>query len=52
MKRKINFDSLGVENISDKSLRMEVKPAQTNGIERVGLKGFVNDHLHCIVSNL
>jgi len=31
-------------------LRIEVQPAQTNGLERV--KRFVNVHLHCIVSNL
>jgi len=28
----------------------EVRPTQTNGVERV--KRFVNVHLHCIVSNL
>ena len=31
-------------------MRIEVQPAQTNGVERV--KRFVNAHLHCIVSNL
>jgi len=44
------FDSRSVENISDKRLRIEVQPAQTNGVEKV--KRFVNVHLHCIVSNL
>ena len=42
--------SRSVENVSDKRLRIEVKPAQTNGIERV--KHFVNVYLHCIVRNL
>jgi len=50
MKRKSISDSRSVENISDKRLRIEVRPAQTNGVERV--KRFVNVHLHCIVSNL
>jgi len=31
-------------------LRIEVQPAQKNGVER--LKRFVNVHLHAIVSNL
>jgi len=31
-------------------LRIEVQPAQTNGLERV--MRIVNVHLHCIVSNL
>jgi len=31
-------------------LRIEVQPAQTNGVERV--KHYVNVHLHCIVRNL
>jgi len=35
---------------SDKRLRTEVQPAQTNGVERV--KRFVNVQLHGIVSNL
>jgi len=43
-------DRRSVENISGKRLRIEVQPAQTNGVERV--KRFVNAHLHCIVSNL
>ena len=50
MKRKTISDSRSVENISDKKLRIEVQPAQTNGVER--LKRFVNVHLHCIASNL
>ena len=49
-KRKSISDSRSAENISDKRLRIEVQPAQTNGVERV--KRFVNVHLHCIVSNL
>jgi len=35
MKRKSISDNLSVENISDKRFRMEVQPAQTNGVERV-----------------
>jgi len=50
MKRKGISDSRCVENISDKRLRIEVQPAQTNWVERV--KRFANVHLHCIVSNL
>jgi len=50
MTRKSNSDSRGVENISDKRLRTEVQPAQTNGVERV--KRFVSVYLHSIVSNL
>jgi len=50
MKRKSISDSGSAENSSDKRLRIEVQPAQTNGAERV--KRFVNVHLHCIVSNL
>jgi len=51
MKRKKSISaSRSVENVSDKRLRIEVQPAQTNGIERV--KHFVNIHLHGIVSNL
>jgi len=50
MKRKNISDSRSVENISYKRLRIEVQPAQTNGIERVNR--FVNIHLHCIDSNL
>jgi len=49
MKRKSISGSRIVENISDKRLRIEVQPAQTNGVERV--KRFVNVHLHCIISN-
>jgi len=45
MNRKSISDSQSVENISDKRLRIEVQPAQTNGVERV--KCFVNVHLHC-----
>ena len=50
MKRKSISDSRSVENISEKRLRIEFQPAQTNGEERV--KRFVNVHLHCIVGNL
>ena len=50
MKGKSISDSRSAENISDKELRIEVRPAQTNGVERV--KYFVNVHLHCIASNL
>jgi len=50
MKRKNISDSRSVENISDKRLKIEVQPAQTNGVERV--KRFVNVCLHCIVNNL
>jgi len=49
MKGNSISDSRSVENISDKILRIEVRPTQTNGLERV--KRFVNVHLHCIVSN-
>jgi len=34
MKRKSISDSRSAENISDKRLRIEVRPAQTNGVER------------------
>jgi len=47
MKRKSISDSRSAE---DKRLRIEVRPAQTNGAKRV--KCFVNVHLHCIASNL
>ena len=50
MKRKSISDSRSVENIWDKRLRIEVQPAQTNGVERV--KRFVKVHLHRVVSNL
>jgi len=50
MKRKSISDNRNVENISDKRLRIDVQPAQTNGVERV--KRFVNVFLHCIVSNV
>jgi len=50
MKRKIISDSRSVEKNSDKRLRIEHQPAQTNGVERV--KSLVNVHLHSIVSNL
>ena len=50
VKRKSISDSRRVENISDKRLRIEVRPVQTNWMETV--KRFVNIHLHCIVSNL
>jgi len=49
MKKKIS-DSRSAENISDKRLRIELQPAETNGGE--GVKRFLNVHLHCIVSNL
>jgi len=35
MRRKNISDSRSVENITDKRLRIEVQPAQTNGVERV-----------------
>ena len=50
MKRTSISDSRSAETISNKRLRIEVQPAQTNGLERV--KRFVNVHLHCIVSNM
>jgi len=50
MKGKSISDSRSVQNVSDKRLRIEVQPLQTNGVERV--KRFVNVHLHCIVRNL
>ena len=40
MKTKSISDSRSVENILDKISKIEVQPAQTNGVERV--KGFVN----------
>ena len=40
MKRKSISDSRNVENISDKRLRIEVQPAQINGVERT--KRFVD----------
>jgi len=40
MKRKSISDSRNVENISDKRLRIEVQPAQINGVERA--KRFVD----------
>jgi len=49
-KGKSISDKRSVENISDKRLRIEVRPAQTNGVESV--KRFLNVHLNCIVSNL
>jgi len=48
MKRKIISGRRSAENISDKRLRTEVQPAQTNGLDNV--KRFVNIRLHCIVS--
>jgi len=42
--------SLSVEYVSDKRLRIEVQPAQTNVVKRE--KHFVNVHWHCIVRNL
>jgi len=48
--KKSISDSRSVENISDKILRIEVQPAQTNGVETA--KRFVNVLLHCIISNL
>jgi len=50
MKRKSISDCRSVKKISDKRSRIEVQPAQTNGVGKV--KRFVNVHLHCIVSNL
>jgi len=50
MKRESVSDSRSVERISDKRWRIEVQPAQANGVE--GVKRFVNANLHCIVSNL
>jgi len=50
MKRKSISESRSAENISDKRLRIEFQPAQSNGVKRA--KRFVNVHLHCIVSNL
>ena len=50
MKEKSISGNRSVENISDKRLRIEVQPAQTNGAERV--KRFVNVRLHCVVRNL
>jgi len=50
MKRQRISDSRSVEYISDKRLRIEVQPAQTNGVEKA--KRFLDVHLHCIVSNL
>jgi len=50
MKRKSISGGRSVENFSDKRLRTEVQPAQTNVVE--GVKFFVNVRLHCIVSNL
>jgi len=47
MKRKSISDNRSVENISNKRLRIEVQPAQTNGVERV--KRFVN--VFCIASS-
>ena len=48
MKRKIISGRRSAEIISDKRLRTEVQPAQTNGLENV--KPFVDIRLHCIVS--
>jgi len=50
MKTEKFFGSRSVEHISDKRLRIEVQPAQTNEAENV--KRFMNPHLHCIVSKL
>ena len=50
VKGKSISDKRSVENISGKRLRIEVRPAQTNGVESV--KRFLNVHLNCIVSNL
>jgi len=50
MKRKSFSDNRSEENILEKRFRIEVQPAQTNGLERV--MRFVNVHLRCIVSNL
>jgi len=43
MKRINVSDSRSVENISDKISKIEVQPAQANGVEWV--KHFVNVHL-------
>jgi len=50
MIRKSISDSRSLENFSDKRLRIEVQPAQTNAEERV--QRFVNVHWNCIVKNL
>ena len=50
MKGKLISDSRSVENISEKRLKIEVQPIQTNGVKTV--KRFVNVHLHCTVSDL
>jgi len=50
MKGKTISDSRSVENISDKRLRIKDQPIQTNRVKTV--KGFVNVHFHCTVSNL
>ena len=50
IKRKSFSDIRSVENILDKRWRIDVQPAQANGVERV--MRFVNVDLHCIVSNL
>jgi len=44
MKRKSISDSRSAESISDKRLRIDVQPAQTNGVEKV--KRLVNVHLY------
>ena len=44
MKRKSISDSRRAESISDKRLRIDVQPAQTNGVEKV--KRVVNVHLY------
>jgi len=43
MKRISISDSRSIGNILDKISKIEVQPAQTNGVERV--KRFVNVHL-------
>ena len=50
MKRTSISDSRSVENILDKISKIEVQPAQTNGVDRV--KRFVNVYFNCIVRNL
>ena len=44
MKRKSISDSWNEEDITDKRLKIEVQPPQTNELDRV--KRFVNVHLH------
>jgi len=50
IKRKSISNSRSVESISDKRLRIEIQPAQTNGVKMV--KCFMNVRFHCIVNRL